>query len=676
MKGKRKMRFYHQRIILLLSILMVIPLSNLKALGYPVAFTDDLGSEVIIKEKPSSVVSLVPSVTEIIYRLGAGDVLKAITYFSTYPPETAEKEIVGGFFSPSLDRIEMIQPDVIFCSDLHKKVMERFRNGKCQLITINLNSISDSYESIVLLGRIFNRQEEADAIVNDIKEQLRTIALKTGRIPSSERKRVIRLMGRDQVMTPGDDSFQNELIRLAGGIPPALNKKGNIVPVTEAEWIKFNPQVIYGCGGDSKTAEAFFSRPGWKDVDAVRQGNIFYFPCDLTCRASTRTGHFVSWLAARIYGDEFSKEENLVFEERVLKTERMDIALDYVSDIRLVYSYVYDFVNKTLMINFKEPLSVVSTLEGQRHGIRTVGNHYSPPACWTVGHKHGLKGQREHVCKVIGCSEKDSSLLFTGADMDHLAIRHQRFKDMAVYALVTAGVNRNAVRTSADEGNFYEPGTINIILLPNMKLTPRAMTRAVISATEAKTAAIQDLDIRSAYTPLIHQATGTGTDNIIVVEGQGKILDNAGGHSKLGELIAKAVYEGVREAVYKQNGLTEKRNVFRRLQDREMSVFDLLSAYECECNADRFNMVGAIEALLLQPRYAAFIESSFALSDGYERGLISDLSSYGLWCTAVAEEIAGRKIEEMRDLIEIEDIPVVLKMAFNAILNGVQLQMK
>ena len=67
------------------------------------------------------------------------------------------------------------------------------------------------------------------------------------------------------------------------------------------EWRRFNPQVIYGCGGDRKTAETFFSLPGWKEVEAVRNGAVHYFDCDLTCRAATNTGYFVSWLAATIY---------------------------------------------------------------------------------------------------------------------------------------------------------------------------------------------------------------------------------------------------------------------------------------------------------------------------------------------------------------------------------------
>jgi adenosylcobinamide amidohydrolase len=99
------------------------------------------------------------------------------------------------------------------------------------------------------------------------------------------------------------------------------------------------------------------------------------------------------------------------------------------------------------------------------------------------------------------------------------------------------------------------------------------MTRAIISATEAKTAALMDLDIRSSYSSSLHQATGTGTDNIIVVRGTGIEIDNTGGHSKLGELIAKAVYQGVREAICKQNKITASRNIFRRLMERKISIY-------------------------------------------------------------------------------------------------------
>ena len=663
-------------ITLMISHLLIILWCTSLALSYPVQFIDADGNNICIEKRPSQVVSLVPSVTEIIFRIGAGDSVGAITYHSTYPPETAHKEIIGGFFSPSIKAMETINPDVIFLSGHHRMVRKRLNNGRCRLINLEADSISDAYENILLLGKIFHKEDEAAGIADDIRNRLQTIALKIARIPHVERKRVIRLMGRESVMTPGDDSFQNEFIRLAGGIPPELNKKGHIVPVSKEEWMRFNPQVIYGCGGDRETAKKFFNRPGWKDVDAVRNGKIFYFPCDLTCRASTKSGYFVSWLSSMIYQNAFSRKEDQVLEDQVLDSHNIDIDLNYIKDARIVYSNIYDFMNKSLIINFNNPLSVVSTLEGQRQGIESVGNHYSPPPCWVIGHKEGLKGIKSQVYEIVGKSEDTASFLFTGADIDNLSIKCERFKEMEVYALVTAGVKSNAVRMSQDEGRFYELGTINIILLSNMRLTPRAMTRAIISATEAKTAALLDMDVRSSYTPLIHQATGTGTDNIIVVEGRGKRIDNAGGHTKMGEIIARAVYGAVQEAIYKQNGMIAKRNIFQRLQERKISVFGLVSLDECGCDIDENDLVMALEEILLQKRYASFITSSFAISDDYETGLINDLYTFEICCKKIAEGIAGKEIRNMNNLVAPDNIPVVMKMALNAILNGLFVKMK
>ncbi|OEU84988.1 MAG: adenosylcobinamide amidohydrolase [Desulfobacterales bacterium S5133MH4] len=668
---KLKTGFYVKKLAPLFFVLFAILRCATPVFCYPVTFTDTEGTEITIDKRPSRVVSLVPTITEIIFKIGAGDTVKAVTYHDTYPVETATKEIVGGFFSPSLKVIEKIDPDIIFVSRLHKKIRQRLGHGRCRLINLEANSISDIYRNINLLGTIFNKEKNAAKIIEEIRNELEIIARKVARIPQSERKRVIRLMGRDQVMTTGDDSFQNEYIRLAGGIPPRFGKEGNIAAVTKEEWMRFNPQAIYGCGGDRKTANRFFERPGWKDVDAVKNGKVFFFPCDLTCRASTRAGSFVSWLSARVYEDEFSEKQTQVLEDRVFRSLELVLDLDYVKDIRILYSTIHDFLNKTLIIDFDEPLSVVSTLEGERKGIESVGNHYSSPPCWGIGHKLGLKKIRKRVYEVIGKSEDTAGFLFTGADMDNLAIKREQFKEMEVYALVTAGVKSNAVRMSADEGKFYEPGTINIIILPNVRLSPRAMTRAIVSATEAKTAALQDLDIRSSYTPRIHQATGTGTDNILIVEGKGIPVDNSGGHSKMGELIAKAVYDAVQEAVYNQNGVTPRRNIFQRLKDRRISLFDLSASMRMENKGDRKKLLEALEEVLLQPRYASFVESSFAISDDYERGLIADLSIYELWCKNVAEEIAGEKIPNLKDVTETENMPPVLRMTVNALLNGI-----
>lgn len=656
-----------------LLFIAVLFLSN-TLYAFPFEFTDKDGRKIRINKKPERVVSIVPSITESIVKIGVENCLKGATYHSLYPLEAVEKGGIGGFFSPSAEKIKALNPDLIFISDLHHEIVSTFGKGtdyegKCTLINFDQHSYKNAAASLKIIGKIFNKEKEAEGILAKNRAELEIIRHKTNKLVT--KKRVIRLMGRDRVMTPGDDSFQNDMIQMAGCIPPKTGQSGKIVPVTLKQWLAFNPQAIYGCGDDRKVFESLSDKPGWNEVDAVKNNQYFSFPCELTCRAATNVGYFSGWLAARVYPELFSDQKKQVKNESVVGSRPISINLPYVSTAGIKNEYIYDFINKTLLIELKDPMALLSTLEGYREKISTVGNHYFPTQTWGLGHTSGLKGLRERTYSVLNLNEKSVSLLFTGADMDNLTITEKKFKKIKVISLVTAGVRGNALKLSKDNGGFYEPGTINIILMTNMKLTKRAMTRAVITATEAKSAALSDMDIRSSYSPLKHQATGTGTDNIIVVEGKGATIDNTGGHSKMGELIAGSVYDGVKEAVFKQNGIVSDRNIFQRLKERKIKISALANITGCDCNLEKSAVNAEIEKILLDPYYSAFLESAFSISDDYERGIISNIDSFSAWSESIANEIAGRDQIEMRQLIEQEDLPVVLKTALNAIINGV-----
>ncbi len=346
--------------------------------------------------------------------------------------------------------------------------------------------------------------------------------------------------------------------------------------------------------------------------------------------------------------------------------------MPYVKHTEIIDSRIYDFTHKTLLVRFSGPQKVVSTLEGPREAVTAVGNHFFPSPCWYIGHENGLGGLRSKVCQVLARQADDTALMFTGVDMDNLSIQRQAFREMTVYALVTAGARSNALRAAKDTGAYYEPGTINILVMSNMQLTARAMTRAIVAATEAKTAALEDLDIRSSYTPEAHKATGTGTDNVIVVQGTGTVIDNTGGHTKMGELISRAVYRGVREALNGQNGFHTHRNILQRLKERNISILGLLNQNDCPCGLKPHEFAAAMETRLLEPAWASFVAAALAVSDDYERGLIRDLTAFQTWARAMAEQTAGGPITAYDDLISSADLPPVLDIALNALANGVK----
>ncbi|MFH1136395.1 MAG: adenosylcobinamide amidohydrolase [Pseudomonadota bacterium] len=649
--------------LLLVPAVLIVPAVS----AGPGAATDPAGRELHFTSTPRRVVSLVPTASEILFALGRRDVVVGITRHDARLPGGYEKTIVGGYFSPSRAAIAALDPDLIIAAPHQRQALPA---TNAAVLVFDARSLADADANITMLGKIFQREKEAGEILARNRAAMDLIRKKTDRVPGKNRPRVMRLMGREEIMTPGDDSFQNELIAAAGGVPPKLGKTGDIMAVTLEEWRSFNPQALYGCGDDLRALGGLLQRPGWRDVDAVRDGRLFSLPCDLTCRAATHTGYFATWLASLIQGDEFSAPGNNVRAEKIIGERPVEVDLPYVKKARIVLSHINDFENKTLLLDFTAPQTAVSTLEGQRHGLLSVGNHYSPPPAWAAEHRQGLASTREHLLKVLHRPAETTSLLFTGADLDNLSAQTVSFRDMKVAALVTAGVGSNAVRMSRDSGDYYEPGTINIIILTNMALTPRAMTRAVISATEAKTAALWDLDVRSSFTPLVNPATGTGTDNIIVVGGEGTTIDNAGGHCKMGELIARAVYQGVQEAARKQNGLTQGRSIFDRLDERRISLSSLASDLDCDCLASDGAGAALVEELLLEPKYAGFLEAALALSDAHEQKNMADLTAFHHWGLALAEEIAGKKLSPLEKPRFKQDIPEVVREALGYLFAG------
>ncbi|MGM0644632.1 MAG: adenosylcobinamide amidohydrolase, partial [Thermodesulfobacteriota bacterium] len=610
-----------------------------------ITFTDDGGKKVTIRKVPERVVSLVPSATEIIFALGAGEAVKGITCHSAHLENAWKKKVVGGYVQPSTEAVQALEPDLVFVSGMHRGLRDTLCENQVPTVQIGIDSVPQSLGTIELLGRIFDREKQAAQMTASIREKMDLIERKIRSIAPEDRKRVMRLMGREKLMTPGDDSFQNGMIRLAGGIPPQTGKTGDVVRMTKQEWIDFNPRVVYGCGGDKKLWNRIRKKNGWKQVDAVQNNRFFSFPCDLTCRAATRTGDFVQRLSAAVYADRFGTEPYRVFKDGVISTRPLTVDLDFVKDARIDESRILDFTNRTLVMEFKTPTTILSTLEGWKTDVTSAGNHYTPPQNWLIDHKQGLPALRKRVMNALGLESDGTALLFTGADMNNLAVRQERFRDLKVWAFVTAGVESNAMRAGKDKGLFYEPGTINVILLSNMHLSKRAMTRALIAATEAKTAALMDLDIRTGYGNGEYRATGTGTDNVLVIQGTGETLDKAGGHTRLGEMIAKAVSGGVKEAILKQNGLTAERDVFSRLKKRGISIYGLMKAEQCDCGRTKSEFAGAVEHILLKNRYRGFIETAFAVNDDYEKGLIKDLSTFEAYARKVAEEIAGQEID-------------------------------
>lgn len=282
-----------------------------------------------------------------------------------------------------------------------------------------------------------------------------------------------------------------------------------------------------------------------------------------------------------------------------------------------------------LIVRFAGPRDVLSTSAlngGLRRDLKWAFNH----DCKVDGRKDTpLKAETysEHMAIVaseLGLIPAYACGLSTAADMANAALVSETYHDLTVTAVVTGGIDCNGGRVG-DPAGWHESdglcvpasGTINILLFIDANLTEGAMVRSLVTCTEAKTAALQELLAPSLYSSGI--ATGSGTDGTIVVSNPESPvqLTYAGKHSKLGELIGRTVMKAVKEALLRQTGLGPEQqfNIFSRLGRFGITKDDFLKKYP---DID----IGRLEMLSNQNNLVTMTSLYVHLLDQLQWGLI------------------------------------------------------
>lgn len=235
------------------------------------------------------IVSLAPSVTEILFALGLGDQIVANTSYCDYPVEAKKIPKVGGFSTSRLPKILEFKPDIVITSTVvQNEAKEWFKEVKLKHIHLDPRSLSDIYKDILTLGRELKVEDRAEEIINDMKRKAEM--LKEG-IPGQARDdgpadgsvQDDRLKPRvyiEEWFDPpmGSGNWVPDIVEIAGGIYN-LVPEGEISQEIPFHKIKsFNPQVIFVayCGYQDKSdLNKILKRPDWEEIEAVRSKRVF-----------------------------------------------------------------------------------------------------------------------------------------------------------------------------------------------------------------------------------------------------------------------------------------------------------------------------------------------------------------------------------------------------------------
>ena len=298
---------------ILLVFLLILAIFSGTALGWtPVTITDDSGFESIIETQPQTIVSLAPTNTEIIFALGLGDKVVGVTEYCNYPEEALTKQTVGGYSTINVEKIVTANPDIIFANPMNgQENIDSLRQLGYIVIVIQSDSVDGTYDAIQMIGTCTGTTAEADSIISDMKIRIQAITDKLTGV--TEKPTVMHAMSVDPYWVSGSNTFQNELITLAGGTNAFADVDGWGV-VTLEKLLTTDPEIILvdsgskmGTTGENTLQKAFLTDERLSSITAVKNKAVYVMDSDTFDRSGPRIVDSLEQLAQilhpEIFGD-------------------------------------------------------------------------------------------------------------------------------------------------------------------------------------------------------------------------------------------------------------------------------------------------------------------------------------------------------------------------------------
>lgn len=278
---------------------------------FPVTIKDDLGRQVTLQSKPERIISVAPSHTEILFALGAGNRVVGVTTYCNYPEEAQSREKIGGFSSPSLEKIITLRPDLVLVYDKQQTLIQGLDNAGVPVMAFSPESINETMATIKLIGQATGTNDAASTLNADLQKRIDAVAARVRTIPETQKLRVYYELWYEPLMSAGPDTLAGDLIEKAGGKSITADAREDYPEFSEEVILSRDPQVmLHTYGHDSKDvpdAAIIAQRPGWSELSFVKTSRIYSLDADLFDRSGPRAVDALELIAQKLYPDLFIK---------------------------------------------------------------------------------------------------------------------------------------------------------------------------------------------------------------------------------------------------------------------------------------------------------------------------------------------------------------------------------
>jgi iron complex transport system substrate-binding protein len=237
--------------------------------------TDEMGRKVVVPDHPRRVICLMPTVTDTVFALGAGDDVVAISDYTKYPAAALKKPSVGDLINPSIETILSLHPDLVIGTQPKgpMEVTDQLERAGIPIFLVSPHGIAGIFQSIESVGMALNRTAQADALVQRLQQRVDAVRARTKNLPAP---RVFMPIWYDPITTIGKNAFITEVIEAAGGHSVTDDLSTEWPQISMEVVLERAPDALLLVRGGKTTLQVLQDRPGWSSMTAIKARRAYY----------------------------------------------------------------------------------------------------------------------------------------------------------------------------------------------------------------------------------------------------------------------------------------------------------------------------------------------------------------------------------------------------------------
>jgi ABC-type Fe3+-hydroxamate transport system substrate-binding protein len=237
--------------------------------------TDEMGRRVVVPDHPHHVICLMPSVTDTVYALGAGDDVVGISDYTEYPAEALKKPSVGNLIAPSIETILSLHPDLVIGVQPMgpMDITDQMERVGIPIFLVSPHGVAGIFHSVETIGVALNRTSDADALVRRLQQRVNAVKTRANGLRAP---RVFMPVWYDPISTIGKNAFITEIISDAGGRSVTDDLPMEWPEISMEAVLERAPDALLLVRGGKTTLKVLQERPGWSSLTAVKERRVYY----------------------------------------------------------------------------------------------------------------------------------------------------------------------------------------------------------------------------------------------------------------------------------------------------------------------------------------------------------------------------------------------------------------